>query len=217
MLVGLFAFAVFDGFFPPLPSETAIVALASTWASSGKPELAAVVVVAAAGAFAGDQLVYATGRRLERSRLGRWRAVQAVVRSGRSMAARGGTALLAARFVPGGRAAVAASAGASSYPYQRYLLWTAGGAVLWASYYSFIGAVAGMWLSDRPVVAVIVGIVCGSGIGLFTERVIRRRQAARSAETVSVSNVKPVRRRCSATAQGNGESTSAGGRRASAR
>lgn len=190
VFLALFAFAVLDGFFPPIPSETAVIALASTWASEGSPDLVLVIGVAAFGAFGGDQLAYQVGRWLFRTRDGRVRrGRRAVERAATMLTRRGGPLLLAARFVPGGRAAVTAAAGAVGFPRRRFIGWTAGGAVLWAGYYAAIGTIAGAWLRGNTVVAVLVGVAGGIALGLVVDRLVqtwsrRRRRAVLADETL---------------------------------
>ena len=65
----LMLFATVDGFFPPVPSETALVAVAAVTATSGQPVLAVVLGAAALGAIAGDSIAYAIGRRVGLKRL----------------------------------------------------------------------------------------------------------------------------------------------------
>ena len=57
----LFSLAALDGFFPVVPSETSVVT-AGVFAAAGGPRLPLVILVAALGAFAGDQVSYALGR-----------------------------------------------------------------------------------------------------------------------------------------------------------
>ena len=65
----LFVLCLVDGFFPPVPSETALVAVAAVAATSGQPVLAMVLGAAALGAIAGDSIAYAIGRRVGLKRL----------------------------------------------------------------------------------------------------------------------------------------------------
>ena len=51
--VVLWLLATLDGFFPPVPSETAVIALAAVSAATGRPEMWLVVVTAAVDAQAG--------------------------------------------------------------------------------------------------------------------------------------------------------------------
>jgi membrane-associated protein len=67
----LFAIAAIDGFLPVVPSEASVLT-AGVFAASGETSLPLVILVAALGAFAGDQVSYALGR-LAGPRLGRGR------------------------------------------------------------------------------------------------------------------------------------------------
>ncbi|NVI88415.1 DedA family protein, partial [Actinomadura sp. BRA 177] len=58
----LFAVAAIDGFFPVVPSESLVIT-AGVYAASGEPDLVAVVVLAAVGAFTGDHVSFLLGRR----------------------------------------------------------------------------------------------------------------------------------------------------------
>src|SRR6185437_14585269 len=58
-----FTLPAFDAVVPVLPSETAIVALGVATAGSVDPRIAVLVALAAAGAFAGDNLAYFIGWR----------------------------------------------------------------------------------------------------------------------------------------------------------
>ncbi|MGY4766478.1 DedA family protein [Kribbella sp. CWNU-51] len=60
--LALWGFAALDGFFPAIPSETLVVTAGVFAAATGEPNLYAVIVVAAIGAFVGDHVSYALGR-----------------------------------------------------------------------------------------------------------------------------------------------------------
>ncbi|MBC7289989.1 MAG: DedA family protein [Actinotalea sp.] len=175
--VALWVMTVVDGFFPPVPSETAVIALAAVSAATGRPELWAVVVVAALGAFVGDQLAYSIGRRLPLHRipgLRGERAGRALGRARLALASRGASYIIAARFVPVGRVAVNMTAGAVGYSRRRFTALAALGSVVWAVYSAALGVGAGVWLQDRPLVAAGVGIAVGLALGLVIDAVLRR-------------------------------------------
>src|SRR5690625_6687610 len=54
-----------DGFFPPVPSESVVIALAALAVSAGNLNLWLVGITAELGAFSGDQIAYAIGRKLD--------------------------------------------------------------------------------------------------------------------------------------------------------
>jgi membrane protein DedA with SNARE-associated domain len=61
----MFVLAVLDGFFPPVPSEVAAVGLAALAAAGGTPNLGLVLLAATSGAYVGDLIAYAIGRRID--------------------------------------------------------------------------------------------------------------------------------------------------------
>lgn len=63
----LFGFATIDGFFPPVPSESVVITLAVSAHATGEPNLVLVLLVAALGAWTGDQIAFAIGRAVARS------------------------------------------------------------------------------------------------------------------------------------------------------
>ena len=168
-----------DGFFPPVPSESAVIALAALAMSTGVPDVWLLVAVAAAGAFTGDQLAYAIGRRVKirstRVLRGR-RAQRAVDWAEYALTNRGASFIIGARYIPVGRVAVNMTAGSLGFPRRRFVGLTAVAAVSWAIYSTVIGIGAGAWLHERPVVAIVVGVIAGTVIGLGVDWVLGRVQ-----------------------------------------
>jgi len=183
IFVVLYLFTTIDGFFPPLPSESIVIALAAVSVSTGRPNLLLVVLVAAAGAFTGDQIAYQIGTRIhvhENRFLQSKRARAAVDWAERALEHRGASFVFAARYIPVGRVAVNMTAGALRYPRRRFVGLTAGAAVVWALYGTLIGVGAGAWLKHHPVVAVLVGVVAGILMGLLIDTVLRHWPAIRA-------------------------------------
>lgn len=177
VFVALFLFCTIDGFFPPVPSESVVIALAALAMSTGDPNLWFVIAVAAAGAFAGDQIAYSIGRRIPVRRLRVMRGPRgqaAVDRAERALRERGAAYILAARYIPIGRVAVNMTAGAVGYPRQRFNGVAAIAAVMWAVYSVLLGMSAGVWLKEHPWLAVAVGVVLGAVLGLAIDAVMRR-------------------------------------------
>ncbi len=163
-----------DGFFPPVPSESLVIAVATLTVAGPGPPLWAVVAVAAAGAFLGDLTAFAIGRRVPVDRLPllrRGRGLASVEWARRSLERRGGTAVLAARYVPVGRVAVNMAAGAVGFPARRFVGFAAIAAVAWALWSVLLGVAAGALLHDRPLLAVVVGVVVGTLLGLGVDAV----------------------------------------------
>ena len=178
--LGMFLFAVVDGFFPPIPSEAGIVGLAALSVASDRPNLALILLVAAAGAFTGDLIAYAIGQRLDVRRLPVLRSGKgrkSLVWAERALAHRGPVFILTARFLPVARVAVNMTAGAVGYPRRRFVALAATGSVLWAVYSAMIGIGAGAWLEGYPMGAVVVGILGGLLIGVALDWTLGRLQS----------------------------------------
>ena len=173
----LTAFAMIDGFFPPIPSESVVIALASLSVSHGSPNIVLIALAGALGAFIGDQIAYAIGSRVDVHRLRIFRTDRgrkALAWAEHALEHRGSSFILAARYIPVGRVAVNMSAGALGYPRGRFVGLTALAAVTWAAYGSIVGAGAGLWLADHPVIAVVAGVVVGTLVGVGIDWVLRR-------------------------------------------
>lgn len=188
-VLGLYLLVTLDGILPVVPSESVVIALSALAVSGGGSSLAVVLLVAAAGAFTGDQLAYVIGRGvglrglpLLRGRRGRaaldWAAA--------TLTQRGPSFLLGARFIPGGRVVANVAAGGLHYPRRRYVAVTAVSAVSWALYTAALGIGAGTWFAGQPLLAIGVGIAGGFVVGLLVDRSFRRqRNRAEKASTSS--------------------------------
>lgn len=156
-----------DGFFPPFPSESVVVGLAALAAASGVPDPGLLLVAAAAGAVAGDNVAYLGGRMIGRRRLlglGFAPLVRLLGWAEAGLAARPGTLFLAARYMPLGRFAVNVTAGAVAYPFGRFLPWCVAAGASWAGYTVLVGLAAGRWFEQQPLVGMIVAIILALGL-----------------------------------------------------
>jgi len=180
----LFAFCFLDGFFPPVPSESALVAVAAVAATSGQPVLAGVLAVAALGAVAGDSVAYWIGRRIGLDRLARSRrprVAAAFAFAERQVRRRSASLILVGRYVPVGRVAVNMTAGATRLPYRRFLAVSSLAGAAWAA--TSLGiALATSQLLREPLVAALVSMLVAGVLGVVVDRVLavvaRRRAAA---------------------------------------
>lgn len=180
----MFAIAMLDGFFPPVPSETVLVAAAAVAATTGAvPTVLLLCVLAAAGAWIGDNLAYAVGRAVG---VGRWgwmrrpRVAAAFERAGAALDRRGAPLILGARYIPVGRVAVNMTAGALRYPRRRFVPLSALAAVTWAAYCAGIGMLAGQWLEGQPLLSAVIGVVVALVTGLVIDRIAAARRARAS-------------------------------------
>lgn len=144
--------AVIDAVLPVVPSETAVIT-AGVVAAGGDLSLALVIATGAAGAFAGDNLAYAIGRRWGTRVTHRFfsgpKAQRRVQWAERSLEERGGELIAAARFIPGGRTAVTLTAGLTGFAWRRFAAYDAGAAVLWAGYGGLLGYFGGRAFEEQ--------------------------------------------------------------------
>jgi len=138
--------AFLDAVFPVVPSETAVIT-AGVVAASGDLFLPLVIVLAAAGAFLGDNTAYWIGRRF-----GSWvvkrffsgqKAKKRLDWAERQIRERGGVLIVVGRFVPGGRTAITLSAGLLHYSWPRFIGLDAVAASIWAVYAALLGYFGG--------------------------------------------------------------------------
>ena len=180
----LFAVTVIDGFFPPVPSETVLVAAAAVAASTGEGNLLLLGAVAAIGAAIGDNIAFVIGRGLGTTRFAwmrRPRIAAAFAYAQRALDRRSATLILGARYIPVGRVAVNMTAGALGFPWRRFLPLSLIAGLSWSIFSLVIGLLAGAWIKDQPLLSAGLGIVIALVIGFVIDRIAaarRRREPA---------------------------------------
>jgi len=156
----LFGICLGDAVFPILPSETAAI-VCGIQAARGKLSLEWVLVLAALGAFAGDNTSYAGGRWLGRPVQQRLFSGETAQRrldwAKRFLTERGSYVLIVARFIPGGRTATTFTAGLVKFSWhRRFAPYIALAAVLWAGYAVLLGYIGGRTFRNQPIYAVVL-------------------------------------------------------------
>lgn len=177
ILLALYALCTIDGFFPPVPSESIVIALASLAVHGGDVPLWLIVPIAAAGAFTGDLIAFAIGRRIPVDRMRMFssgRGQRTLTWARTQLRRRGGVFILSARYVPVGRVAVNMTAGAVGFPLRRFIAFDAVAAVMWAGYGTLIGVVAGKAFEGSPLLSIVVGVAGGIVIGFFLDKLLAR-------------------------------------------
>jgi membrane-associated protein len=162
-----------DALLPWLPSESVIIALGAVTAGSTDPRIGVLVVLAAFGAFLGDNAAYLVGkrfgpavdRRLFRGEKGTRRRAWAE----RSLGHYGMRLIILCRFIPGGRTAVTLTCGVIGYPRRRYLTATACAGILWASYAFFLGRLGGQVFEDQLWIGLLLGLGLGLAVSVLIE------------------------------------------------
>src|SRR6266576_3213118 len=168
----------------PVPGET-ILLIAGYFASTGKFNIAFVMLVAASGAVVGDNIGFAIGHHYGRSfllRVGRFFFLtpKRLEYMEGYFARHGNKTILVARFITGLRVFAALLAGASKMPWRVFLVYNMAGAVLWSFVITLLGYLFGQslpllvkWVGRTGTVLLIVAIV----LGLFAWRVQRHRKS----------------------------------------
>jgi membrane-associated protein len=167
----VFALATLDVLAPILPSESLVVAAAAL-SASGRLNVVFVVVAAAAGAFLGDNIAFGCGRLLD-TRLRRWleatpRRRERLEWAEHQLDRRGGTIIVGARFIPGGRTVTMLAAGLLEMRWRRFVAFDIAAAAIWALYGTAIGYFGGTAFEDEPIVgvgvALVLALVAGAAI-----------------------------------------------------
>ncbi len=175
--------AFLDSVFPIVPSETAVI-LGGIAAGQGHLNLAAVIALGALGASLGDNTAYAIGHRFS-ARIERWyskndKRARKLAWANDQLRARGGSLLLTARFIPGGRTVVTVSSGITRQPHRQFAIFVAIACVVWASYGAILGFAAGEQFKDSHTKAFIVAFIAAVSFSALLEVVqhIRKKQQA---------------------------------------
>jgi membrane-associated protein len=177
----IFAFAYLDALIPIVPSETAVIT-AGVLAGSGKMSLPAIIVLAASGAFAGDNTAYLIGRHYgepaKRRFFSAQKARERIHWAEQQLQERGGELIVVARFIPAGRTVVTLSAGGLRMPWRRFATFDAIAAVVWALYASLLGYFGGKAFEHQPWKGLLlaVGIAFSVAGGVELVRWLRRRR-----------------------------------------
>lgn len=124
----------------PLPGEATLIAAAVYAGKTHQLNIWLVIAAAAAGAILGDNLGYWIGREIGYRlllRYGRYvRLTEARIKLGQYLfREHGGKIVFFGRFVAVLRALAAVLAGANHMDWQRFLLFNASGAIVWAALY----------------------------------------------------------------------------------
>lgn len=168
----IFVIAVLDSVLPIVPSETLVI-IGGVSAGLGNLWIPLVIVVAATGAFIGDNASYLLGReasdwvmrRQTRTEKGTKRMAAIV----EQVHERGGLLLITARFIPGGRTALTLSCGVTRQPRKWFVGWAAVAAIIWGHYAALLGFIGGKSFEDDHTLAFIIAFVSAFSITLLIE------------------------------------------------
>ena len=168
----IFVIAILDSVFPVVPSETLVI-VGGVSAGLGELWVPFVIVVAAGGAFIGDNMSYLIGReasdwvvrRQTRTEKGAKRMATIV----EQIHERGGLLLITARFVPGGRTALTLSCGITRQPRRWFVGWASVAAIIWGAYASLLGFVGGKSFEENHTLAFVIAFTTAFSITALIE------------------------------------------------
>jgi len=192
-----------DVVFPVLPSETVVIALGVATAGSTDPRIVVLVLLAALGAFAGDNLAYWIGSRFgavaERRLFSGQRGARRLAWAREKLETYGARLIIVCRFIPGGRTAVTLTCGVIGYPRRSFVPATAFAALIWASYAYLLGRLGGAAFEDRPWVGLLIAFGAAVAVSALVELIRRlmawRRRSARRAATTRSADRRSADRR----------------------
>ena len=176
MPLAVFLLSLIDGFFPVVPSESVLVALASIYDQRDNISLVQLFFLGWFGAFIGDQVAYWLGRTIGVTRF-RWMRTRSVVRAiggvRQTLQYSGALVIITARHIPGGRVAVNFIAGATRMKLIKFMSLDFVSAAIWAAYSLTIGYFTSGWL-DNTLLQIALALVFAALLGWLIDRGIKK-------------------------------------------
>lgn len=172
----LLVFFFIDGFATILPSETAIVGLSALAMHRGEPNLWLLGATALIGAMAGDNTAYLLGRKIGHDRwkwMRRPKVQKMFAWAHYELDKRGAVLIFTARYIPWGRVAVNYVAGQTGFSRKTFFWLDAFACLTWVGYSVGIGALAGRWVHNNPLLGVGIAIAFAVVVGFVVDHALR--------------------------------------------
>ena len=183
----VFAVAMIDAFFPIVPSEATAIA-AGVVAGKGGLSVEIVILAAALGAIAGDNICFALGHffggRVERRFFVGEKSQKRLQWARKTLDQRGGYLIVVSRFIPGGRTVTTFTAGfVETFPWRRFLFFDAIAGLIWGSYTVLLGYFGGKTFEEEPWKGLLVAFGVALAVTVLVEvgRHLRARRSAKHA------------------------------------
>ena len=178
--VFVFSFAVFDAFFPVVPSESLVI-VAGTLAGAGDLNVLLVILAASSGAIVGDNISYGigkwVGKRTVRRLFRHERAHRGFDWAEAQLEQRGSYIILIARFIPFGRTAVTFTAGyTEGLPWHRFIRYDIVAGLVWGTYATMLGYLGGKQFEEQPWKGVVLGLAIAFAVAFAVEWIRKRRE-----------------------------------------
>jgi membrane-associated protein len=166
-------FPALDAVFPVIPSETAIVGLGVTTAGSTDPRILLLILLAAIGAFLGDNLCYIIGRRfgpwVDKKFFSSEKGAARKAWAERTLEHFGARLIVVCRFIPGGRTAVMLTCGVIHFPRRQFVPATAIAGAIWATYCFLIGRLGGKVFQNKEWAGLLLALGLALAVSLIVE------------------------------------------------
>lgn len=189
-LAVILVIALLDSVVPIVPGETTVIIGGVAVATGDAPYgLGWVIAAGATGAFLGDNLAYAIGRRFAgrfERRAARKEAFGRRLRwAEEQIASRGGPLLITARFIPGGRTILTTASGVTRQPRLWFAGWVLIAGVVWATYAAGLARIVGEPFRDNHTAAfwAAFGTAISVTIAIEVVRAVRMRRKVRRLES----------------------------------
>jgi membrane protein DedA with SNARE-associated domain len=179
----VFAVAMLDAFFPLVPSEATAIA-AGVVAGTGGLRVELVILAAALGAIAGDNISFALGHflgdRVERRFFTGEKSQRRLHWARNMLDRRGGYLIVVARFIPGGRTVTTFTAGfVETFPWRRFLFFDVIAGFVWGSYTVLLGYFGGKSFEEEPWKGLLLAFAIALAVTGVVE-VVRHLRARRA-------------------------------------
>jgi membrane-associated protein len=179
----VFTIAMLDAFFPIVPSEATAIA-AGVVAGTGGLSVEFVIIAAALGAIAGDNISFGLGHflgaRVERRFFSGEKAQKRLKWAQKTLDERGGYLIVVARFIPGGRTVTTFTAGfVETFPWHRFIRFDALAGAIWGAYTVLLGYFGGRTFEEEPWKGLLLAFAIALVVTAVVEvvRHLRRRRA----------------------------------------
>ena len=166
-----------------MPSEATAIA-AGVVAGTGGLRVELVILAAALGAIAGDNICFTgghfLGERLNQRFFQGEKSKKRVLWARKTLEERGGYIIVVARFIPGGRTVTTFTAGfVDGMPWRRFIRYDTIAGAIWGTYTVMLGYIGGKSFEEEPWKGLILAFVVALAVTVLVEvvRHIRRRRS----------------------------------------
>ena len=179
LYVLLFAVVAADSVLPVFPGETVVITAGAYAIAQHSPSALVLILVTTAAALSGDLIAHHVGRgagpvtgwlrsRRAGDKLLTW--------AENGLSTRGGSLIVTARFIPGGRTATSIASGMIRYPRPLFAGFALLAATAWALYDVGIGMAGGLLFREQPLLGVVLGIALALVLSWVIERIRATRE-----------------------------------------